>query len=278
MTLHGLEGKAAFVTGAARAPGMGRATALRLAEEGADVVCVDSPATGNRDLDSDAVAPGELDALVTEIKAKGRRAIAIEANTTDEASIDPAVASAVEAFGRIDVCCHLGGGTGTRLGTGPLVEIDEHSWDQCMATNLIGPWLVARACAAQMVKQGSGGAITLLSSYAARNTPEGFGAFSSARVGVVRLVEVMATELAPANIRVNTVLPLGVEPSQAPNPGLSRLLDDRGQSKDAWVQQNIPLGRLQAADETAAVFAFLSSDDASFVSGQAINVSGGAVR
>lgn len=276
--MRGLHGKVALVTGAARPPGLGHATALRLAAEGADVVCVDAPPGGDADADSDAVAPGALDQLAKEISGMGRRAIALASDLSDEAAVDAVVAGAVDELGRIDVCCHLGGGTGPRLGTGPLVEIDEAAWDRCMTANLVTPWLVARACAVQMVAQGTGGAITLLSSYAVRNTPEGFGAFSAARAGVVRLVEVLAVELAAAGVRANAVLPLGVEPTDVPNPGLEQLLRDRGESREHWARRAIPMGRLQAADETAAVFAFLSSDDASFVSGQAVNVAGGAVR
>jgi NAD(P)-dependent dehydrogenase (short-subunit alcohol dehydrogenase family) len=271
-------GKIALVTGAARPPGLGRATALRLAAEGADVVCVDAPPGGDAGLDSDAVAPGALDRLVETIEAGGRRAFAVEADLGAAGQAEAVVNEAVERFGRLDVCCHLGGGTGPRLATGPLLDIGEAAWDRCVAANLTAPWLTTRACAAAMTEQGDGGAITLLSSFAVRNTPERYGAFAAARAELGHLVEVLAAELGPAGIRVNAVLPLGVAPDTATNPGLDDLLSRTNDDAATWVRRQIPLGRLQSPDETAAVFAFLSSDDASFVSGQALSVSGGAVR
>jgi NAD(P)-dependent dehydrogenase (short-subunit alcohol dehydrogenase family) len=277
--VEGLAGKVAVVTGAARPPGLGRATALRLAAEGAHVVCVDTLPTHAHAIDeSNTIAPGSLEQVAREVRARGRRALAIEADLADTGAIADVIDRAVGELGRVDICAHLGGGTGPRLATGPLLDIDEAAWDRCIATNLVSPWLVARACAAQMVRQGDGGSLTLLSSFAARTTPERYGAFSAARAGVVRLVEVLALELAGTGIRANAVLPLGVAPHAQPNPGLDDLRKAEGGSLDAWVQRHIPLNRLQEADETAAVFAFLASDEASFVSGQAISVSGGAVR
>ncbi len=127
-----------------------------------------------------------------------------------------------------------------------------------------------------MIECGGGGAIVVLSSFAARSTPEGYGAFSAARAGVVRLVEVLALELAAVGVRANAVLPLGVASDQ-PNPGLAELADRDG-GIDDWMRRSIPAGRLQSADEVASVAAFLCGADASFVSGQAIAVSGGALR
>ena len=274
--MAGLEGKVAFVTGAARAPGMGRATALRLARDGADVVCVDQAPGDTDERDSDGVAAGALDAVADEIRQLGRRAMTFELDPTDVTAVQEAVNATVDQLGRLDVCCHFAGGTGPRLGTGPLLEIDEQAWDRCIDTNLISAWVVTRAAAEAMIECGDGGAIVVLSSFAARSTPEGYGAFSAARAGVVRLVEVLALELAASGIRANAVLPLGVASDQ-PNPGLAELADRDG-GLDDWVQRSIPAGRLQSPDEVAAVAAFLCGADASFVSGQAISVSGGALR
>jgi NAD(P)-dependent dehydrogenase (short-subunit alcohol dehydrogenase family) len=255
---------------------MGQATALRLARDGADVVCVDQRPDGAVD-DSDTTAPGALEALADEIRFVGRRALTFEIDMNDADAVQSAVDTTTNELGRLDICCHFAGGTGPRLATGPLLEIDEDAWDRCLDANLVSAWIVTRACALAMTSAGHGGAIVALSSFAARNTPEGYGAFSSARAGVVRLVEVLALELASAGIRANAVLPLGVASTTQPNPGLAELAG-RDDGLDAWVQRNIPAGRLQAADEVASVAAFLCSDDASFVSGQAIAVSGGAVR
>lgn len=276
--VRGLAGKVAVVTGAVRPPGIGRATARRLAAEGVDLALVDAPAGGEPDADSDAVTPGALDALADEVRALGRRAVVIETDLTDGAAAAAVVARTVESLGRLDLCCHLAGGTGPGLGTGALLEVDPAAWARCLEANLVAPWLVARACAGQMVRQGDGGSIVVQSSWAVRAAPARYGAFAAARAGLGRLVEVLAAELAGSGIRVNAVLPLGVAPATAPNPGLADLVRHDGEDLDAWVRRTIPLGRLQAAEETAAVVTFLCSDEASFVSGQAIATSGGAVR
>ncbi len=126
-----------------------------------------------------------------------------------------------------------------------------------------------------MVDAGRGGAIVSLSSSAGVAGEAGFGAFSAARAGVLRLTEVLATELAPHQIRANAICPLGVSPAAGGgNPGLEHGVARRG--LDEWVRATIPLGRMQTPEETAAVVVFLASDAASFVSGQAITVAGGA--
>lgn len=275
-------GKVALVTGAVRPPHMGRATALRLATEGADVVLVDAPAAGNAELDSDATEPGALEDLVAEIKALGRRALAIPVAHLGSAESAHLVEVIVDQFGQLDVVCHLGGGTGSRLGTGPLLEITDDAWGNCLDTNLFAPWFVAQAAVRQMRAHGEGGSIVLLSSYAVRDHPARYGAFCAARTGVVRLAEVLAQECAADGIRVNTVLPLGVAPDSAPNPGLADLVrhsgvDRSGVDASTWARERIPMGRMQDPAETAAAFAFLASDDASFISGQALAVAGGAV-
>ena len=247
-----------------------------MARDGADVVCVDQPSADSDERDSDVVAPGALDAVTDEIRQLGRRAITFELDPADVTAVQSAVKATVDELGRLDVCCHFAGGTGPRLGTGRLLEIDEEAWDRCIDTNLISAWVVTRAAAEAMIECGDGGAIVVLSSFAARSTPEGYGAFSAARAGVVRLVEVLALELAASGIRANAVLPLGVTSDQ-PNPGLAELADREG-GLDDWIQRSIPAGRLQSADEVASVAAFLCGADASFVSGQAISVSGGALR
>jgi NAD(P)-dependent dehydrogenase (short-subunit alcohol dehydrogenase family) len=179
-----MNGKVALVTGAARAPGLGRATAVRLAQQGADIACVDVPPSDGDPTDSSMVVAGALDALADDLRELGRRVLSFELDPADATAVQAAVSATVAELGRLDVCCHFAGGTGPSLGTGPLLTIDEKAWDRCIDTNLISAWIVARACAEAMVRSGDGGSIVMLSSFAARNTPEGYGAFSAAREGV----------------------------------------------------------------------------------------------
>jgi NAD(P)-dependent dehydrogenase (short-subunit alcohol dehydrogenase family) len=270
-------GKVAWVAGAARRPGIGRAAAVQLARRGADVACVDVVTATPDAADSYRVSQAALDATAAAVEQEGRRALPVAVELTDPEAVEASVAATVEAFGRVDVCCNLSGGTGPHLGNGSLLRLEPGSWAAALDANLTAVWLGARSCARRMVEQADGGAIVSLSSSAGVVGEPGFGAFSAARGGVLRLTEVLATELASHRIRANAVCPLGVSPEAGGgNPGLEHGAARRHGGLDEWVRATIPLGRMQHPGETAAVIVFLASDEASFVSGQAITVAGGA--
>jgi NAD(P)-dependent dehydrogenase (short-subunit alcohol dehydrogenase family) len=267
-------GTVAWVAGAARPPGIGRAAAIQLARLGADVACVDVVDDAAASDQSYRVTRALLEETADAVRAEGRRAVVRAVELTDPDAVEGCVADAERDLGPITVCCNLSGGTGPQLGTGPLLEVDPVSFRAALDANLTATWLGARACARRMVERGGGGAIVNLASSAALAGAPNVGAFSAARAGVVRLTEVLALELAQHRIRANAVCPMGVSPHQgAGNPGLT--LGTGGGAPD-WATRTIPLGRYQEPDETAAVIVFLASDAASFVTGQAINVTGGA--
>ena len=271
-------GQVAWIGGAARPPGIGRAVAVQLARLGADVACVDvvderAAADANQTY---AVTAEALEATAAAARAEGGRALALPVDLADEQAVAESVATTVGELGRIDVGCNLSGGTGPALGNGQLLDLDVEGWRAALDANLTTVWLGARACARQMVEQGGGGSIVNLSSSAGIAGSAGVGAFSAARAGVIRITEVLATELGPHDIRVNAVCPRGIAPGEVGNPGLVRGATQEAGGLDAWARQTIPLGRLQTADETAAVIVFLASRAASFVSGQSIVVAGGA--
>jgi NAD(P)-dependent dehydrogenase (short-subunit alcohol dehydrogenase family) len=271
-------GQVAWVGGAARPPGIGRAVAVQLARLGADVACVDvvderAAADPNQAF---AVTADALDATAAAVRKEGRRAVVLPVDLVDERAVDECVVTTVRELGRIDVGCNLSGGTGPALGNGPLVDLDVDGWRAALDANLTTVWLGARACARQMIEQGDGGSIVNLSSSAGIAGTAGVGAFSAARAGVIRITEVLATELGPHNVRVNAVCPRGIAPGDVGNPGLVRGAKQEVGGLEEWARQTIPLGRLQTADETAAVVVFLASRAASFVTGQSIVVAGGA--
>ena len=207
-------------------------------------------------------------------RAAARSTLSVE--LTDPDAVDASVAATVRDLGRVDVSCNLSGGTGPSLGSAPLLDVTPASFRDAVDANLTATWLGARACARQMVVQGHGGAIVNLASSAALAGEPGFGAFAAARAGVVRLTEVLALELAEHGIRANAVCPLGVSPHQGSgNPGLTQGRARAGGMTD-WVERTIPLGRFQQPDETASVVVFLAGGGASFVTGQAITIAGGA--
>ena len=271
-----LAGRVAWVAGAARPPGIGRAVAVQLARRGADVACVDvvddAPAPGQ----SYRVTRDELERTAAAVRAEGRRALVLAVDLADAVAVDASVRETVERLGGLDIGCNLSGGTGPDLGNAPVLDLDEAGWRAALEANLTTVWLGSRACARRMVDAGTPGSIVNLSSSAGVRGEPGFGAFSAARGGVLRLTEVLAAELAPHGIRVNAVCPLGVATDDGGNPGLERGATREGATLADWVAATIPLGRLQSPEETAAVITFLAGDGASFVTGEAITVAGGA--
>jgi NAD(P)-dependent dehydrogenase (short-subunit alcohol dehydrogenase family) len=270
MALQGITGKVALVTGAARRRGIGRATAMRLAREGADVACLDIARPWEGFPDHGVATADELEEVVSDIVALGRRAVAVRADVSKADEVEAAVGAAVDELGRVDLVANVAGGAGLGAGAGPLLMLSEAEWDAVVDVNLKGTWLVSRACASRMLAQGGGGRIVNVSSQAGKRPFPMLGAYCAAKAGVILMTQVMATELGPVGITVNAVCPGTVD---------TDLLNKDGQLQqlagDGWIQQEIPLGRLETADDVASAIAFLMSDDASYITGEAINVSGG---
>jgi NAD(P)-dependent dehydrogenase (short-subunit alcohol dehydrogenase family) len=267
----------ALVSGVARPPGIGYATALLLADAGTDLVCADLVGSG----DTGYASPSTFDAVVADITERaaqhGGRVVAHRMQSLGTPEIAALFSRIADSFEGLDWCCVLNGATGPAAGDGPLVELTEDSWRRCLEMNLTGSWMLTQAAAKAMIESGRGGSLVLLSSHAAIAPTRGAGAVGSARAAVDQLVAILAAELGPQGIRVNAVAPLAVEPSERfPNPALTALAVNAGMSFEEWIAGRIPLGRPQQARETAAVIAFLCSEAASYVSGVTIPVNGGA--
>jgi NAD(P)-dependent dehydrogenase (short-subunit alcohol dehydrogenase family) len=276
MALTGIAGKVALVTGAARRRGIGRATALRLAREGADVACLDI-ARPYADFPGHGVAGSdELDEVVHEIDAMGRRALALRADVSAWSDVHAAVARAHDALGAVDLVCNVAGGAGFGMGLGPLLQIGEREWDRVIDVNLKGTWMVARAAAERMLAAGRGGRIVNVSSQAGKRGFPMLGAYCAAKAGVILLTQVLAQELGPSGITVNAVCPGTVDTDLLnKDRQFEQMLGALEGDAARWIAREIPLGRLETADEVAAAIAFLCSDDAAYITGEALNVSGG---
>ncbi len=225
----------ALVTGGAS--GIGLATARRLEEEGARVAVLDRDAE-----------------VATDVR--------------DAAGVEAAVAAASRALrGPPDVLASCAG----IYRIAPFLELDAAEWDEVLATNLRGTFLVGRAVARALVAAGEGGAIVNVASLAAvaADTSEPAAHYNASKAGVVALTMQMAAELAPYGIRVNAVSPGVIE-----TPML-RLTDDRERAR-VYLDEGVPLRRLGLAEEVAAVISFLASDDASYMTGAVVPVDGGA--
>lgn len=271
--------RVALVSGVARPPGIGRATALRFARAGLNVACTDlltaEPA------DTGTVRPGSFDSVIAEIELAARdgggQVLALPLADPGADSWTGLVAAVLTTFGQLDVCCALTGVAGAGAGDGPLISLSRDSWARGLELNLTATMQLVQAAARAMAAARRPGAITVLSSQAGLVAKAGVGAVGAARAALNHLVAVLAKELGPDQIRINAVAPLCVAPSDRfPNPGLLALAEREGCTFGEWVARQIPLGRPQDADETAAVIEFLCSEAASYVSGVTIAVHGGA--
>lgn len=245
--MRGLAGKVAFVTGAGR--GMGRAIAERLAQEGAKV----------------AVTDADGDTAATTAALIGDRATAWRVDVTDPASVEAGVAETLAALGPIDVLVNNAGWDKMA----PFLETDAELWDRIIDINLKGTLHCAKAVLPKMVERGAGRVVNI-SSDAGRVGSSGEAVYSAAKAGIIGFTKTLAREVAAYGITVNVV---------CPGPTATPLLDELiGQGNERLVEslrRGIPLRRLGRPEDVAGVVAFLASDDAGYLTGQTVSVSGG---
>lgn len=268
-------GRVALVTGAARPRSIGRAVALGLAAGGADVACLDIARPYDDAPGHGTATASDLDTLVGEIEALGRRATAVRADVSDAGQVESAVADATATLGPVSLVANVAGGAGPGFGVGPLLAVPEDQFRRVLDVNLTGTWLVCRAAATRMVAAGLAGRICNVSSQAGKRAFPMLGAYSAAKAGVILLTQALALELGPSGIAVNAVCP-GTVDTDLINPGgvLEQLMGGP-EGMRAFVEREIPLRRLQTADEIASAILWLLSDEAAGVTGESVNVSAG---
>lgn len=252
MELAGIRDAGIVVTGAAQ--GIGEGVARHLAAGGARLALIDRQA--------DAVS-----AFAGELEATG-----IAADLTDEASVDRAVADAEKALGGIAGLVNIAG----VQHLGPLLEQSAEDFDAHFAVNLRGTWLVSRAAARLMTDRGAGSIVTV-SSNAARVPRVRQGAYCASKAGVSQLMRVLALELGPLGVRVNTVAPGATE-----TPMIRSMMEDMGFGEamlkgdlDAF-RTGVPLGRIAQVQDVADAVAFLLSDQSRYITMHEMVVDGGA--
>ncbi|HVF07978.1 MAG TPA: SDR family NAD(P)-dependent oxidoreductase [Actinomycetota bacterium] len=251
-----------IVTGAAR--GLGERIAVRLAVDGGDVALID--------VDDDVVSIARR----LEAEAGGARVIGVRCDVSDEAAVASTLSQVLAHIGGLDLLVNNAG-----IG-GPSTEVretDVASFRRVIDVNLVGSFLMARACARVMVEAGSGGAIVNLGSIFGQQGVANGAGYCASKGGITLLTHSLALELAPHGIRVNTIAPgnmltdMHLEDLRVSASGRGASLEDEVER----VRATVPLGRHGTGDDIAGAVAWLASDDASYVTGQTIGVNGGVV-
>ncbi len=244
-----LDGKVAVITGAAS--GIGRGTAIRFAEEGADVALADIDEAG-------------LDETAEEVRRLGRRVVVRRTDVAERAQVERLVADALADLGRLDVMmANAGIGSG-----GSFLEMTDERYAAIMDVNMRGVYLCGQVAARAMVARGTGGSIINTASTYAEVTAPGSSVYSASKGGVRMLTKSMAVELGPHDIRVNCIGPGWIR------TGMNPLTDEE---RLARILPGVPLGRVGTPRDVAGAALFLASDDAAYVTGVILFVDGGWV-
>jgi SDR family mycofactocin-dependent oxidoreductase len=269
-----VEGKVAFITGAAR--GQGRSHALRLAQEGADIIAVDlledipgAPYHGATEAD--------LAETVRRVEALDRRIVASKADVRDFGGLKKAVDDGVAQLGRLDI---ISANAGISTQMAPTDELDEDMWQNMIDTNLTGVWHTVKAGLPHIKAGGRGGSIILTSSEAGIRGYGNIAHYVSAKHGVVGLMRTLAIELAPLSIRVNSIHPTQVDTDMIQNSATYDLFTGKqGSTKEEFAAASqaviaLPIPWVEPVDISNAVL-WLASDEARFVTGVPLPVDGG---
>jgi NAD(P)-dependent dehydrogenase (short-subunit alcohol dehydrogenase family) len=257
------EGRTVVVTGSGKQKGLGQAILQRFADEGANCVV------------SDVTIDVEADEVAAELRARGAEVEVVACDVSDPGQCRALVDAAMKRFGHVDIFVN---NAGIGFMMRPLLEVEPADWDRVLAVNLSGAFYCTQAAARAMITGGRGGRIINIASQAAKTGFPHLPAYVSSKHGMVGLTRAAAVELGAHGITVNAVCPnhvtTGLGAQQ--NEYFSKLLGfDSGEAYLANMARKNPMGRPGLASDTAAACAWLASDDAVYVTGEALNVSGG---
>jgi NAD(P)-dependent dehydrogenase (short-subunit alcohol dehydrogenase family) len=279
--MSGLDGKVALITGAGGMRGVGRATALKLAQQGADLALTDVHR------EPEDLPPGEirlgwrgLDSVAEEIQPLGRRCFTSSCDLGQSDQVQQLVQQVVGHYGRIDILVNNARAIIGRDKV-PVTELSEDVWQHFLAINTTAVFVLTKLVGREMIRQGRGGRIINIASNASKQASARGAAYSASKFAVLGLTQASALDLAPYNITVNAVCPGPIntdrlsywERARAEEAGIpledfrARIVKEAGQST--------PLGRIAEAEDVANMVSFLASEEAAFITGQAYNVNGG---
>jgi meso-butanediol dehydrogenase/(S,S)-butanediol dehydrogenase/diacetyl reductase len=270
-----LRGKVAIVTGSGRPKGLGEAMVKRLAAEGCKVVVSDIGAARGAEMPETAIGSSkEMQQIVAEIRAAGGEAIGLVCDVLEEAQVAELVAKTVAHYGRLDI---MANNAGIGYLMKPIIEMTQADWDAVLGVNLRGAFFGIKYAAKQFIAQGQGGRIINIGSQASKSGFPFASAYVSSKHGMVGLTRSAAIELGAQGITVNTICPNHVTTGLGAwqNQFFSAATGRSEEKYLADMRARIPLGRPGLQEDIAKACAFLASGEAAYITGEAMNVSGG---
>ncbi len=267
-----LQGRVAFITGAAR--GQGRAHAIRLAREGADIIALDVCAPVSDSISYPAATPEDLAETVRAVEAEGRKVLAGEVDIRDDAALRQLVSDGVEQFGRIDILVANAG----VLSWGRIWELTDEQWDTVIGVNLTGTWRTLRAVIPAMIEAGNGGSIVVVSSSAGLKATPGNGHYSASKHGLVALTNTLAIELGEFGIRVNSIHPYSVDTPMIEPDLMMQVFKEHPHYVHSFGPMPLQPNGFMAADEVANVVVWLAGNGSGTLTGAQIPVDKGVLK
>jgi SDR family mycofactocin-dependent oxidoreductase len=267
-----LQGRVAFITGAAR--GQGRAHAARLAREGADIIALDICAPVSDSISYAAATPEDLAETVQAVEAEGRKVLARAVDIRDDAALRQLVADGVEQFGRLDILIANAG----VLSWGRVWELTDEQWESVVGVNLTGTFRTVRAAVPAMIEAGNGGSIVVVSSSAGLKATPGNGHYSASKHGLVGLTNSLAIELAEYRIRVNSIHPYSIDTPMVEPELMMQVFGKHPHYIHSFGPMPLQPKGFMAASEVSDVVAWLAGDGSSTLTGAQIPVDKGVLK
>ncbi len=276
-----LEGRVAFVTGAAR--GQGRAHAVRLASEGADIIAIDICGPVADSVTYPAATSEELADTVRGVEATGRKVLARQVDIRDLAAQRQVVADGVEQFGRLDIVVANAG----ILSWGRTFELSEEQWNSVIDVNLNGTWRTIRAAVPAMIEAGNGGSIIIVSSSAGTKATPGNGHYAASKHGLVALTNTLAIEVGEYGIRVNSIHPYSIDTPMVEPEAMMELFAKHPNFLHSFKPMPYKpvnhdgkkgLQEFMTAEEVSDVVAWLAGDGSATISGTQLAVDRGTAK
>ena len=267
-----LQGRVAFITGAAR--GQGRAHAVRLAREGADIIALDICSPVSDSIGYPAATPEDLAETVRAVEAEGRKVLAREVDIRDDAAVRQLVSDGVEQFGRLDILIANAG----VLSWGRVWELTDEQWDTVIDVNLTGTFHTLRAAIPAMIEAGNGGSIVVVSSSAGLKATPGNGHYAATKHGLVALTNTLAIELSEFSIRVNSIHPYSVETAMIEPELMMQVFAEHPHYVHSFGPMLLQPNGFMSADEVSDVVVWLAGDGSGTLTGAQIPVDKGVLK